>query len=69
VLRAGDFFVRPTGFVSQEPGGRAGTWICYFFALKFLDRSIVNTLFAGIGPFVIIIVIWASGHPIARPRP
>ncbi len=46
----------------------AGAWICYFFALKFLDPSIVNTLFAGVGPFVIM-AIRASGHPIARSNP
>jgi len=46
----------------------AGAWICYFFALKFLEPSIVNTLFVGIGPFVIM-AIRASGQPIARSNP
>jgi drug/metabolite transporter (DMT)-like permease len=46
----------------------AGAWTCYFFALKFLDPSIVNTLFSGIGPFVII-ALAASGRPIARRSP
>lgn len=46
----------------------AGAWTCYFFALKFLEPSIVNTLFAGIGPFVII-ALTASGHRIAKSNP
>lgn len=44
----------------------AGAWTCYFFALKFLDPSIVNTLFAGIGPFVVI-ALAGSRFSIARP--
>jgi hypothetical protein len=44
----------------------AGAWTCYFFALKFLDPSIVNTLFAGIGPFVVI-ALAGSRFRIARP--
>lgn len=46
----------------------AGAWISYFFALKFLEPSIVNTLFAGIGPFVIM-AMRASGQPIAKSNP
>jgi|GEM_PF-971035 len=44
----------------------AGAWTAYFFALKFLDPSIVNTLFAGIGPFVVI-ALAGSRFSIARP--
>ncbi len=44
----------------------AGAWTSYFFALKFLDPSIVNTLFAGIGPFVVI-ALAGSRFGIARP--
>ncbi len=44
----------------------AGAWTSYFFALKFLDPSIVNTLFAGIGPFVVI-ALAGSRFSIARP--
>jgi drug/metabolite transporter (DMT)-like permease len=44
----------------------AGAWTCYFFALKFLDPSIVNTLFAGIGPFVVI-ALAGSRFSIAQP--
>ena len=46
----------------------AGAWISYFFALKFLEPSIVNTLFAGIGPFVIL-AMRAIGQPIAQSNP
>lgn len=46
----------------------AGAWTSYFFALKFLDPAIVNTLFSGIGPFVII-ALAASGRSIAKPSP
>ncbi|MDH3702938.1 MAG: hypothetical protein OEU46_16655, partial [Alphaproteobacteria bacterium] len=46
----------------------SGAWISYFFALKFLEPSIVNTLFAGIGPFVIM-AMRAIGQPIARSNP
>lgn len=44
----------------------AGAWTCYFFALKFLDPSIVNTLFAGVGPFVVI-ALSGSRFSIAQP--
>jgi len=44
----------------------AGAWTCYFFALKLLDPAIVNTLFAGIGPFVVI-ALAGSRFSIARP--
>lgn len=44
----------------------AGAWTCYFFALKFLDPSIVNTLFAGVGPFVVI-ALTGSRFGIAQP--
>jgi len=44
----------------------AGAWTCYFFALKSLDPAIVNTLFAGIGPFVVI-ALAGSRFGIARP--
>lgn len=44
----------------------AGAWTCYFFALKYLDPSIVNTLFAGIGPFVVI-ALAGSRFSIAQP--
>ncbi len=44
----------------------AGAWFSYFFALKFLDPSIVNTLFAGIGPFVVI-AFGGIRFNIARP--
>lgn len=44
----------------------AGAWTSYFFALKFLDPSIVSTLFAGIGPFVVI-ALAGSRFSIAQP--
>lgn len=46
----------------------AGAWICYFFALKYLDPSVVSMLFAGIGPFVIII-LGACGFSVAAQIP
>ena len=46
----------------------AGAWICYFFALKFLDPSVVSTLFAGIGPFVIMF-LGACGFSVAARWP
>jgi drug/metabolite transporter (DMT)-like permease len=47
--------------------GTAGAWICYFLALKWLDPSIVNTLFAGIGPFAVI-ALNSRGLSIAAPH-
>ena len=46
----------------------AGAWISYFFALKLLDPSIVNTLFAGIGPFVVIALGWTRFGIATRSR-
>ena len=46
----------------------AGAWICYFLALKWLDPSIVNTLFAGVGPFAVI-ALTGFGVAIAAPHP
>lgn len=46
----------------------AGAWICYFLALKWLEPSIVNTLFAGVGPFVVI-ALNGCGLAIAAPHP
>ena len=36
----------------------AAAWISYFFALKHLEPAIVNTLFSGMGPLTILILIW-----------
>jgi len=61
-------------FVTRAPGdvvlmnlATAGAWFCYFLALKWLDPSIVNTLFAGIGPFAII-ALNACGFSITVPE-
>lgn len=44
----------------------AVAWICYFFALKHLQPSIVNTLHSGAGPLTVI-VLSGSGIHIAKP--
>jgi hypothetical protein len=63
------------GFLTRSPGdvimmnlGTAGAWICYFLALKWLAPSIVNTLFAGIGPFAVI-ALNSCGLSIAARQP
>lgn len=43
-------------------------WSCYFFALKWLEPSIANTLFSGIAPFTVIILN-TLGISISRPTP
>jgi drug/metabolite transporter (DMT)-like permease len=60
--------LRAPGDVIAMNLGTAGAWACYFFALKWLEPSIVNTLFAGIGPFAII-AMSICGVSIAAPYP
>ncbi len=43
-------------------------WTSYFFSLKYLQPSIVNTLHSGAGPLTVI-VLAAFGIHIARPSP
>jgi drug/metabolite transporter (DMT)-like permease len=43
-------------------------WICYFFSLKHLQPSIVNTLHSGVGPLTVIALAGLGIH-IARPSP
>ena len=62
------FLIRAPGDVLMMNLGTAGAWICYFLALKWLDPSIVNTLFAGIGPFAVI-ALNGCGLSIAAPQP
>lgn len=62
------FIAAARGDVVAMNLGTAGAWICYFLALKWLDPSIVSTLFAGIGPFAVI-ALGACGLPIAAPPP
>ena len=63
-----EFLMRSPGDVIMMNLGTAGAWICYFLALKWLDPSIVNTLFAGIGPFAVI-ALNGFGMSIAAPQP
>jgi drug/metabolite transporter (DMT)-like permease len=58
---------RPSNVIMMNLG-TAGAWICYFSALKWLDPSIVNTLFAGIGPFAVI-ALDVCRMSIAAPHP
>jgi drug/metabolite transporter (DMT)-like permease len=43
-------------------------WTSYFFSLKYLQPSIVNTLHSGAGPLTVV-VLAAFGIHIARPSP
>lgn len=47
-------------------GTTALAWMSYFFALKHLQPSIVNTLHSGVGPLTVL-VLSAFGVHIARP--
>ena len=46
----------------------AVAWTSYFFSLKYLQPSIVNTLHSGAGPLTVV-VLAAFGIHIARPSP
>ena len=43
-------------------------WLCYFYSLKHLQPSIVNTLHSGIGPLTVI-ALSAFGWHITKPSP
>lgn len=43
-------------------------WLCYFYSLKHLQPSIVNTLHSGIGPLTVI-ALSALGWHITKPDP
>jgi drug/metabolite transporter (DMT)-like permease len=43
-------------------------WLCYFYSLKHLQPSIVNTLHSGIGPLTVI-ALSALGWHITKPSP
>lgn len=62
-----EFVLRSPGDVIMMNLATAGAWICYFLALKWLDPSVVNTLFAGIGPFAVI-ALNSFGVSIAAPE-
>src|SRR6185312_15487900 len=40
-------------------------WTCYFFALKHLEPSIVNTIHSGMAPLTVV-VMGALGLPLAK---
>jgi drug/metabolite transporter (DMT)-like permease len=46
----------------------AVAWTSYFFSLKYLQPSIVNTLHSGAGPLTVVVMA-AFGIHIARPSP
>ena len=46
----------------------AFAWIAYFFALTHLEPAIVNTLFVGVGPLAVL-VLMRSGSAMAEPVP
>lgn len=71
LIRAPRDFAKLRGHMGAITAANTTTaiaWICFFFALTYLDPAIVNTIHSATGPLTVV-VLGACGIALAKPKP